>query len=276
MRKPWCTSNSFVCVLLNVPRIPKPAHLRRASILRSKILAEVGFTSTEHFNYPWVKPPAARETKKRAERRVTSVFAVRKPWCTSNSFVCVLLNVPRIPKPAHLRRASILRSKILAEVGFTSTEHFNYPWVKPPAARETKKRAERRVTSVFAVRKPWCTSNSFVCALLNVLRIPKRRAPQSGALLFGGPEGIRTHDLTDANRTLSQTVHLYAPQTTRKSTLIHRILSQKIRKCIWPRFILRLKMSTNRSKKLSCIITRILLGCQHNGNNTVRIPLGEC
>ena len=92
----------------------------------------------------------------------------------------------------------------------------------------------------------------------------------------GGPEGIRTHDLTDANRTLSQTVHLYAPQTTRKSTLIHRILSQKIRKCIWPRFILRLKMSTNRSKKLSCIITRILLGCQHNGNNTVRIPLGEC
>lgn len=26
----------------------------------------------------------------------------------------------------------------LAEVGFTSTEHFNYPWVKPPAARETK------------------------------------------------------------------------------------------------------------------------------------------
>ena len=74
----------------------------------------------------------------------------------------------------------------------------------------------------------------------------------------------------------SQTVHLYAPQTTRKSTLIHRILSQKIRKCIWPRFILRLKMSTNRSKKLSCIITRILLGCQHNGNNTVRIPLREC
>ena len=173
LRKPWCTSNSFVCALLNVPRIPKPAHLRRASILRSKILAEVGFTSTEHFNYPWVKPPAARETKKRAEWRVTSVFALRKPWCTSNSFVCALLNVPRIPKPAHLRRASILRSKILAEVGFTSTEHFNYPWVKPPAARETKKRAEWRVTSVFALRKPWCTSNSFVCALLNVLRIPK-------------------------------------------------------------------------------------------------------
>ena len=128
LRKPWCTSNSFVCALLNVPRIPKPAHLRRASILRSKILAEVGFTSTEHFNYPWVKPPAARETKKRAEWRVTSVFALRKPWCTSNSFVCALLNVLRIPKPAHLRRASILRSKILAEVGFTSTEHLNYPW----------------------------------------------------------------------------------------------------------------------------------------------------
>ena len=217
-----------------------------------------------------------RKNKKRAERHVTSIFALRKPWCTSNSLACALLNVPRIPKPAHLRRASILRSKILAEVGFTPTEHFNYPWVKPPAARETKKRAEWRVTSVFAVRKPWCTSNSLACALLNVLRIPKRRAPQSGALLFGGPEGIRTHDLTDANRTLSQTVHLYAPQTTRKSTLIHRILSQKIRKCIWPRFILRLKMSTNRSKKLSCIITRILLGCQHNGNNTVRIPLGEC
>lgn len=51
MRKPWCTSNSPACALLNVPRIPKPAHLRRASILRSKILAEVGFTSTEHFNY---------------------------------------------------------------------------------------------------------------------------------------------------------------------------------------------------------------------------------
>ena len=128
LRKPWCTSNSFVCALLNVPRIPKPAHLRRASILRSKILAEVGFTSTEHLNHPWVKPPAARETKKRAEWRVTSVFALRKPWCTSNSFVCALLNVPRIPKPAHLRRASILRSKILAEVEFTSTEHFNYPW----------------------------------------------------------------------------------------------------------------------------------------------------
>ena len=25
-----------------------------------------------------------------------------------------------------------------------------------------------------------------------------------GFALFGGPEGIRTHDLTDANRTLSQ------------------------------------------------------------------------
>ena len=95
-------------------------------------------------------------------------------------------------------------------------------------------------------------------------------------VFVGGDEEDRTLDLTDANRTLSQTVHLYAPQTIRKSTLIHRILSQKIRKCIWPRFILRLKMSTNRSKKLSCIITRILLGCQHNGNNTVRIPLGEC
>ena len=106
---------------------------------------------------------------------------------------------------------------------------------------------------------------------------PKRKASAvADAFLFGGPEGIRTLDLSDANRTRSQTVHLYAPQTTRKSTLIHRILSQKIRKCIWPRFILRLKMSTNRSKKLSCIITRILLGCQHNGNNTVRIPLGEC
>lgn len=35
---------------------------------------------------------------------------------------------PRRPTPLHLRRASILRSKILAEVGFTSTEHFNYPW----------------------------------------------------------------------------------------------------------------------------------------------------
>ena len=67
-----------------------------------------------------------------------------------------------------------------------------------------KKRAEWRVTSVFALRKPWCTSNSFVCALLNVPRIPKRRAPLCGALLFGGPEGIRTHDLSDANRTLSQ------------------------------------------------------------------------
>ena len=204
VRKPWCTSNSLACAMLNVPRIPKPAYLRRASILRSKILAEVGFTSTEHFNYPWVKPPAARETKKRAEWRVTSVFTVRKPWCTSNSLACALLNVLRIPKPAHLRRASILRSKILAEVEFTSTEHLNYPWVKPPAARETEKRAEWRVTSVFALRKPWCTSNSLVCALLNVPRIPKRRAPQSGALLFGGPEGIRTHDLTDANRTLSQ------------------------------------------------------------------------
>ena len=89
--------------------------------------------------------------------------------------------------------------------------------------------------------------------------------PNSGCSTFGGAIHLD-----------SQTVHLYAPQTTRKSTLIHRILSQKIRKCIWPRFILRLKMSTNRSKKLSCIITRILLGCQHNGNNTVRIPLGEC
>jgi hypothetical protein len=131
-------------------------------------------------------------------------FRFAKTLVHKQSFVCALLNVPRIPKPAHLRRASILRSKILAEVGFTSTEHFNYPWVKPPAARETKKRAEWRVTSVFALRKPWCTSNSFVCALLNVPRIPKRRAPLCGALLFGGPEGIRTHDLTDANRTLSQ------------------------------------------------------------------------
>lgn len=69
-----------------------------------------------------------RKNKKRAKRRVTSVFAVRKPWCTSNSPACALLNVPRIPKPAHLRRANILRSKILAEVGFISIEHFNYPW----------------------------------------------------------------------------------------------------------------------------------------------------
>lgn len=30
-----------------------------------------------------------------------------------------------------------------------------------------------------------------------------------GFALFGGPEGIRTHDLTDANRTLSQLS--YAP-----------------------------------------------------------------
>ena len=85
-----------------------------------------------------------RVKQKRAEWRVTRVFAVRKPWCTSNSFVCALLNVLRIPKPAHLRRASILRSKILAEVGFTSTEHFNYPWVKPPTARETKTRRVAR------------------------------------------------------------------------------------------------------------------------------------
>ena len=109
--------------------------------------------------------------------------------------------------------------------------------------------------------------------------VVKRKITANLAVIFlknGGPNRDRTDDLTDANRTLSQTVHLYAPQTTRKSTLIHRILSQKIRKCIWPRFILRLKMSTNRSKKLSCIITRILLGCQHNGNNTVRIPLREC
>ncbi|MFQ6977106.1 MAG: hypothetical protein ACLRSD_09105 [Oscillibacter sp.] len=174
VRKPWCTSNSFVCTLLNVLRIPKPAHLRRAIILRSKILAEVEFTSTKHFNYPWVKPPAARETKKRAEWRVTSVFALRKPWCTSNSFVWCAVKCPTDTKTAHLRRASILRSKILAEVGFTSTSIFNSPWVKPPAARETKKRAEWRVTSVFALRKPCvAASNSFVCALLNVPRIPK-------------------------------------------------------------------------------------------------------
>ena len=182
MRKPWCTSNSLACALLNVLRIPKPAHLRRASILRSKILAEVGSTSTEHLNYPWVKPPAARETKKRAEWRVTSVFAVRKPWCTSNSFVCALLNVPRIPKPAHLRRASILRSKILAEVGFTSTEHFNYPWVKPPAARETKSApsgarqvkcpADSKTGAFapykhFAPAKSWRRANSLRPSILN-------------------------------------------------------------------------------------------------------------
>ena len=119
------------------------------------------------------------------------------------------------------------------------------------------------------------SKQKFVCGKIMV----KRKITAKLAVIFlknGGPNRDRTDDLTDANRTLSQTVHLYAPQTTRKSTLIHRILSQKIRKCIWPRFILRLKMSTNRSKKLSCIITRILLGCQHNGNNTVRIPLGEC
>ena len=92
----------------------------------------------------------------------------------------------------------------------------------------------------------------------------------------GGPKGIRTLDLSDANRTLSQTVHLYAPKTTRKSTLIHRILSQKFGKCMWHRFFLRLKLSTNRLKKLSYIITRILLGCQLNGRNTVRIPLWKC
>ena len=119
------------------------------------------------------------------------------------------------------------------------------------------------------------SKQKFVCGKIMV----KRKITAKLAVIFlknGGPNRDRTDDLTDANRTLSQTVHLYAPQTTRKSTLIHRILSQKIRKCIWPRFILRPKMSTNRSKKLSCIITRILLGCQHNGNNTVRIPLGEC
>ena len=89
--------------------------------------------------------------KKRAEWRVTSVFALRKPWCTSNSFVCALLNVPRIPKPAHLRRASILRSKILAEVGFTSTEHLNHPWVEPPAAAKPKKKRQPTVVSSFLV-----------------------------------------------------------------------------------------------------------------------------
>ena len=77
-----------------------------------------------------------RVKQKRAEWRVTSVFALRKLLRTSNSFVCALLNVPRINR--RICAVSILRSKILAEVGFTSTEHFNYPWVKPPAARETK------------------------------------------------------------------------------------------------------------------------------------------
>ena len=96
------------------------------------------------------------------------------------------------------------------------------------------------------------------------------------ALLLVDSKGIEPSNLSDANRTLSQTVHLYASKTTRKLTLIHRILSQKFGKCMWPRFFLRLKMSTNRLKKLSCIITRILLGCQLNGSNTVRIPLGEC
>jgi hypothetical protein len=55
---------------------------------------------------------------------------------------------------------------------------------------------------------------------------------------YGGPEGIRTHDLTDANRTLSQTVQFYAPQTTQETADNNQILSEKSEKSIWPCSIL--------------------------------------
>ena len=54
----------------------------------------------------------------------------------------------------------------------------------------------------------------------------------------GGPEGIRTRDLTDANRTLSQTVQFYAPQTTQETADNNQILSEKSEKSIWPCSIL--------------------------------------
>lgn len=46
-----------------------------------------------------------------------------------------------------------------------------------------------------------------------------------GFALFGGPEGIRTHDLTDANRTLSQLS--YVPIQIKYSTL-HMQVQYKI------------------------------------------------
>ena len=67
----------------------------------------------------------------------------------------------------------------------------------------------------------------------------KKEETTNGCLFFfGGPEGIRTHDLTDANRTLSQTVQFYAPQTTQETADNNQILSEKSEKSIWPCSIL--------------------------------------
>ena len=66
---------------------------------------------------------------------------------------------------------------------------------------------------------------------LNIQRLPYFQ-------YIGGDEEDRTLDLTDANRTLSQTVQFYAPQTTQETADNNQILSEKSEKSIWPCSIL--------------------------------------
>ena len=54
-------------------------------------------------------------------------------------------------------------------------------------------------TDSVALVEASCCRRAWVLASLV---IQKQKAPARGALLFGGDEGARTHDLSDVNRTL--------------------------------------------------------------------------
>ena len=86
--------------------------MRRASILRSKILAEVGFTSTEHLNHPWVKPPTARETK-------NAPSGARQVKCPADSKTGAFAPYKHFAPAKSWRRANSLRPSIsIPDPGF--------------------------------------------------------------------------------------------------------------------------------------------------------------
>ena len=94
--------------------------MRRASILRRKILAEVGFTSTEHFNYPWGEPPAAAKQK-------NAPSGARQVKCPADSKTGAFAPYKHFAPAKSWRRWDSLPPSIL-----------NYPWVEPPAAAKQK------------------------------------------------------------------------------------------------------------------------------------------
>ena len=103
--------------------------------MRSKTLAEVEFTSPEHFNFP-------PESKKSALLRRTSVL--RSKTLVEGEFTSPehFNFLPESKKSALLRRTSVLRSKTLAEDEFTSPEHFNF-------SQESQKRGHNLRCDLF-------------------------------------------------------------------------------------------------------------------------------